>query len=588
MERIEILRGPQSTLYGRNAMGGVINIITKQPSNTASGFAEINIGNHNQQRYTAGIRVPLVKDKLFFGASGMFNKRDGFYKNEFNNTSFDKQQTFSGNYYLKYLPAAKWAVTLNAKHQNTRNNGAFPLVYGLDEAFNNAYKLSQNALAKMFDNTFNASLVVNYSGRGFNVTSQTAWQQNHRYYNAPLDGDFSPYDIVSVINDYDDKWNKVKVFTEELRFSSPASNKSAINWTAGSYFFHQDNPNKQGTYFGYDAAAAYQLPDSNFTTINTSTAKNTGIAVFGQINYAITKKIELIAGLRYDHENKKLSVLGEYEKDGVGSFVTLPDTSSKANFNAFSPKLGISYHASAANQLFATYSRGYRTGGLTQLSSDPSVPPLYPYKPEYSNNAEAGIKNDLFKGKLKINITAFLTFVTDAQVPTLLLPDAITITKNTGKLTSKGFELEAAATPLKGIELAYNFGYTHATYKSLKISSNGNVMDLHGSKQIFTPDATSMLAAQYSYIISTKQQLKLQARAEWFYIGNTYYDLANTIRQAPYQLLNTRIGISTKYADLFFWGRNMTDKKYIAYAYDFGAVHLADPRTYGVTLMAKF
>lgn len=587
VERIEILRGPQGTLYGRNAMGGVINIITKQPTNKTEGFAELNFGNHGQQRYDAGIRTPIVKDKLFFGASLMYNSRDGFYTNDFNNSSYDKQHGITGNYYLKFLPNPKWSITLNAKHQNTRNNGAFPLVMGTDEAYNNPYHLSQNATAKMIDNTFNASLVVNHAGNGFNFTSQTAWQQNHRFYNAPLDGDFSPLDIISIINDYGNHWNNVKAFTEELRFSSPANNKSALRWTAGAYFFHQDVPNKQATYYGADAGI-YGVPDTDFSTINTSTGKNTGIAVYGQLNYSVNKTIELIGGLRYDHESKKLSVLGEYEKEGVGSFVTLPDTSAKANFNAVSPKIGISIHATDNNNIFATYSRGYRTGGLTQLSADPSNPPLYPYKPEYSNNIEAGIKNNFFNGRLHLNITAFLTFVTDAQVPTLVLPDAVTITKNTGKLTSKGVELEISTTPVKGLQFDYNFGYTNAKYKSLKVSSNGESVDLNGNKQIFTPDVTSMLAPQYSLVLNQKQQLKLVARAEWFYIGTTYFDLANQIKQSPYQLLNARLGISSKHADIFVWGRNITDKHYIAYAYDFGAVHLADPRTYGITLMAKF
>lgn len=587
IERIEILRGPQGTLYGRNAMGGVINIITKQPTNTMSGFAEVNIGNYGQQRYNAAIRTPIVKDKLFFGASAMFNKRDGFYTNEFNNTSYDKQQGISGNYYLKFLPTQRWAITLNAKHQNNRNNGAFPLVMGTEEALNNPFKLSQNALAKMIDNTFNASLVINHSGSKFNFTSQTAWQQNHRYYNAPLDGDFSPLDIISVINDYGKEWNNVKAFTQELRFSSPANNAAALKWAAGAYFFHQDVPNKQATYYGADAGL-YDIPDTEFTTTNTSTGKNTGVAVYGQVNYAVTKKFEIIAGLRYDHENKKLSVMGEYAKEGVGNFVTLPDTSAKANFNAISPKIGFNIQPSGSNTIFATYSRGYRTGGLTPLSSDPSFPPLYAYKPEYSNNIEAGIKNNFFNDRLRVNITAFLTYVTDAQVPTLILPDAITITRNTGKLQSKGVELETSATPVKGLQLDYNFGYTNAKYKSLKVSGNGEVIDLNGNRQIFTPNVTSMLATQYSVVLNQNQQLKLVARAEWFYIGTTYFDLANTVRQDPYQLLNARLGLSSKHADIFFWGRNVTDKKYIAYAYDFGAVHLADPRTYGVTLTARF
>jgi iron complex outermembrane recepter protein len=586
VERIEVLRGPQGTLYGRNAMGGVINIITKQPTNTTNAFAEINLGNHNQQRYLLGVRTPLIKDKLYFGVAGVYNKRDGFYTNTLYNNSYDKLHTFTGNYYLKYLPATNWQVTLNLKHQENRNNGTFPLAGTVEDAFASPYKIQQNAVAKMIDNTLNASLFINHSGAGLNFSSLTAWQTNHRYYNAPLDGDFSPLDIITIANNYGNKWNNVKAFTQEFRFTSPANTTSSLKWTTGVYLFHQYIPNKQATHYGSDAGI-YGVPDTNFSTINTSKGKNNGIAFYGQLTYSISKKLNLVGGLRYDYENRKLDVEGEYAKDGEVSFITLPDTSATLNFNAVSPKFGLNYAASLNTNLYLTYSRGFRTGGLTQLSSDPSQPPLYPYKPEYSNNIEAGIKNSFFHDKFELNITAFYTHVTDAQVPTLILPDAITVTKNTGKLNSKGVELEVAATPAKGLQLSYNFGYTDAKYKSLKISQNGEAVDLNGKKQIFTPDVTSLLAAQYAYTISKKQQLSFVVRGEWSYLGNTYFDLANTIKQSAYILFNTRVGISTKHVDLFFWAQNLTGKKYIAYAYDFGAVHLGDPKTYGVTLRVK-
>ncbi len=583
VERIEVLRGPQGTLYGRNAMGGVINIITKQPANTTNAFAEINIGNYNQQRYLLGFRAPLIKDKLYFGAAGVYNTRDGFYTNTLYNNSYDKLHTFTGNYYLKYLPATNWQITLNVKHQENRNNGTFPLSGSVDDAFESPYKIQQNAVAKMIDNTLNASLSINHSGAGLNFSSLTAWQNNHRYYNAPLDGDFSPLDAITIANNYGNKWNNVKVLTQEFRFTSPASTTAAFKWTAGMYLFHQTIPNKQATHYGKDAGI-FGVPDTDFSTINISTGKNNGLALYGQLTYSITKKLDVTGGLRYDYENRKLNVQGEFAKDGDASFVTLPDTSAKLNFNALSPKLGLNYAASSATNLYLTYSRGYRTGGLTQLSSDPSQPPLYPYKPEYSNNIEAGIKNSFYHDKLQLNITAFYTHVTDAQVPTLILPDAITVTKNTGKLNSKGAELEIAATPVKGLQLNYNFGYTDAKYKSLKISQNGEAVDLNGKKQIFTPDVTSLLAAQYAYVINRKQQLSIVVRGEWNYLGDTYFDLANTIKQSAYSLFNTRVGVSTKHIDLFFWAQNLSGKKYIAYAYDFGAVHLGDPKTYGVTL----
>src|SRR6185436_9083236 len=117
------------------------------------------------------------------------------------------------------------------------------------------------------------------------------------------------------------------------------------------------------------------------------------------------------------------------------------------------PKLGLAYKLATTSNVFATYSRGYRTGGLTQLSSDPSQPPLYPYDPEYSNNIEAGIKNNFCNNRFHLNVALFSTHVTNAQVPTLILPDAITVTRNAGKLTSKGIEMEIAATPAKGLQV---------------------------------------------------------------------------------------------------------------------------------------
>jgi iron complex outermembrane receptor protein len=141
--------------------------------------------------------------------------------------------------------------------------------------------------------------------------------------------------------------------------------------------------------------------------------------------------------------------------------------------------------------------------------------------------------------------------------------------------------------PVKGLQVDYNFGYTDAVYKSLKIAQNGETVDMNGKKQIFTPQYTSMLAAQYAHTISKKQDLQIIVRGEWSSFGKEYFDLANNIKQSSYSLLNLRAGIASKHVELFFWGRNLSDEKYIAYAYDFGAVHLGDPKTYGVTLRVK-
>ena len=588
VERIEVLRGPQGTLYGRNAMGGVINIITKQPTNRTNGFLEISAGNYGEQRYTGAVRTPIIKGKLFFGASLLYEGLNGYYTNEYDDSKFDKQHSFGGNYYLKYLANDKWSVTLNAKHLANRNYGSFTLAPNADAALADPFKVNQNAVAKLVDNTFNTSLTANYAGQSFNFSSQTSYQSNYRYYATPIDGDFSPADAITIINNYGNKWNNIKVVTEEFRFTSPASSASRLKWTAGSYLFYQNVPNKQATHFGKDAALVGS-PDSNYAVINTAKAKSSGIALYAQSDYALTKKWDVILGIRYDYQYSKEKVLGEYQPDvsPVPVFETQPDTSANVSYSAFSPKLSVAYHPTSNVNLFASYSRGYRTGGLTQLGADPSQPPLFAYKPEYGNNFELGLKNTFVENRARANISFFYTTITDAQVPTLVLPAAITVTKNAGSLTSKGVDAEFAATVLKGLEATYNFGYTDTKYTKLKLAQNGSETDLSGNRQIFTPDITSLLALQYNISLIPSKQLQVIIRGEWIYLGTQYFDLANTIRQSPYSLLNTRLGLKTKHAELYFWERNIANVKYIAYGYDFGAVHLGNPRTFGFTFKAS-
>ncbi|MEY3192593.1 MAG: hypothetical protein RI982_364 [Bacteroidota bacterium] len=586
VERIEVLRGPQGTLYGRNAMGGVINIITKQPNNASSGFADISVGNYNQQRITAGFKTPLIKDKLFFGASILSNKRDGYYTNEFTQSSYDNQNGLSGNYFLKYIVSSCWDINLNFKHLANENQGPFPLVFGTEEALNNPYRLNQNSITTMKDKTSNSSLTIRYTGSGFNFSSQTAYQQNYRYYTNPIDGDFSPIDAISVINNYGSKWNNNKVLTQDFKFTSAPSSNSKLKWTAGAFLFYQDAPVKQATRFGIDANLM-MIGDSLFSIINTSTTLKKGFAIYGQATYALSDKLNMSFGLRNDYENQTQSILGEYQRDPSPElYTTTSDTLGRTNFNALSPKLSLDYQVNNNSLWYGSYSKGFRAGGLSPLSSDPSQPPLVGYLPEYSNNFETGIKNNWLSNKLILNIALFYTKVTDAQVPSLILPDAITITKNTGQLSSKGVEAELMFIPTKGVLLQYAFGTTSASYDKLEIASQGASVNLAGKRPIFTPSSTSLLAAQYSFPVSSELQIML--RGEWKYIGTTYFDLANNIQQSPYHLLNAKLGIEYKKTALSFWAKNLAGAKYISYGYDFGAVHLGDPAIFGTSFSYKF
>jgi iron complex outermembrane receptor protein len=584
IQRIEILRGPQGTLYGRNAMGGVLNIITRQPANQVSGFAEVSTGNYGLQRYSAGFRAPLVRNKLFMGVAGLYEGRNGYYTNEYDGSSYDKQHSFTGNYYLKYLMGPRWTLDLNIKHRNNRNHGAFPLVADPSVLFQQPFKLDQNARTTMVDNTFQSSLSAGYKGRGFNFKSQTSYQKNYRYYQEPIDGDFSPLDAISVINNYGKRWNNIKALTEDIQFSSATS--SSIKWTAGTYWFYQDQPNKQATRYGIDANLL-GVGDSLFSTINTTRNHKWGMAFYGQLSYAISRKANLTAGLRYDYEHQSENVLGEYQHDPDPTpGIVIPDTSGRVSFHAFSPRLALDYQVADHSTLYAVYSRGFRTGGLTQLSFNPSQPPLAGFRPEYSSNYELGVKNSLLSGALQVNADIFFTHINDAQVPTLILPEAITVTRNTGRLDNWGAEAEIAGRFVKGLEIVYNLGYTHSRYQTLKLSQNGDVVDLAGKRQLFTPDITSLLAVQYG--LAFGEGFRAFVRGEWKMLGTTYFDLANTMRQSPYSIYNMRCGVGMRRFELAVWGRNIGDRKYISYAYDFGAYHLGDPATWGVTLGVRF
>lgn len=588
IERIEVLRGPQGSLYGRNAMGGVINIITKQPQNNPSADMEISTGNLSLQRYQLSLKAPLVKDRLYIGASAVFNKFNGFYKNEYDNSHYDRQNTLYGNFYLNYIVNNEWKLSLNHKQVRNRNKGAFPLVMGVDAALEAPYSLNQNTLTEMIDNSTNTSLAVTYHGQALDFTSHTAYQANQRYYDDPIDGDFSPMDAISIINNYGSEWNKVKVFTQELKLSSAAHKVSSINWTIGSYFFFQHNPEKQGTYLGVDAGMMGS-PITEATNIHSNKIKGHGLALFGQAGYNLSDRLQLIAGLRYDYEYSHLTAGAAFQAKDQELMITQSDTSASADFNAFTPSLSINYNISEQNNLYGSYSRGFRSGGLTPLSSDdPSAVPLRAYKPEYSNNYEIGSKNTFLTQRLLLNITAFFTQVHDVQVPILVMPDAITLTTNTGSMNTKGVEVEVNSKMISDLEIFGNLGYTHARYTKLSIKDDEENIDLKGNRPIFTPEWTASIGAKYSYRFGrTKDQgLTFNINSKW--LGKQYFDLKNTITQDTYGLLNANIGYENRGYSISIWGQNLTEKRYIDYAYNFGAIHLGNPLTYGITLRKSF
>lgn len=581
IESIDIIRGAQGTFYGRNAMGGVINITTKKPTNATQVNAGVQIGNYGQKRINAAVNAPIIKNKLFLGMSALHDRKNGFYTNEFLNKKFDKQQQTMLNLQLKYFLTKGWSLQADLKQYIAKNDGAFPLVNDMKALFENPYTLSQNLTSSMRDNSRNVSVVAKHKGKKTDITLQHARQRNYRYYENSLDADFSPADIVGIFNNYGKDFNTVNVMTNELRFNSVKSSpEQAFEWSAGIYQFSQKSPTKQATVFGKDAGL-FGIPDKNFSIISINKGENNGLAAYGHMSYTINEKISVNGGMRIDNENRKLTIGSQYEKQPRPAIPTMADTTGKSSYGAFSPKLGIQFQPTAEQLMYLSFSRGFRSGGLTSISSDPSQVPLSAYNPEFSNMFEAGIKGKDKNNQFRYAIAFFYNKVMDIQTPLLVLPDAVTIIQNAGEMNAWGLEGEMEIKLAKGLSLQYSGGLTSAKYAVLGVVSNGAQVDLSGNKQVFTPSTTNYFATQYQTSIAAHE---LMFRLEYNHTGKQFFDLANTIEQKAYGLVNFRSSIRTNHFDISVWGRNLMGKKYINYAYDFGAAHLGNPRMIGIGL----
>ena len=575
IERVEILRGPQGTLYGRNAYSGVLNVITKKPVNKTAGFAEIDFGNYGQQRYSVGFNTPIIKNKFFVNAGFQSNNRGAVYENPTLNTKdFDHHNAYSGNINLKYIASDKWTIDLNTRYENDKDKGAYPWAATDSFARANPYTAFGN-----WDNTerrtnFNTSLAVKYFGRKFNFTSITALVDYHIWFPGRYDFDFSAYKLIS-----GNTWSKQNELTQEFRFSSPA-NAGKWKWTAGSYLFGEKAKNGSTTYFDEDYAL-YD-PTAPYASITNGKRKSYGVAFYGQVTYAVTSKFDVTAGARYDVEHRELTQNAAFEKDGIVTPLTA-DSTAKKTFSAFTPKIIFSYKFTDNAILYASYAKGFRVGGFNFGN------PTYPtYKAEKSDNYEIGIKSNLLNNRLKINLTAFYFQQKDQQVSTS--KDGINYaTLNVGDMNNFGLELEASALPVKNLQIDWTASTSHSEYNKLELfdAATNTVKNYKGNKAINNPALQSMLALQYGVPFSTSaQNFKAFIRGEFRYIGEYELDFINQYQQKAYGMLNARAGVTSNHFDIALWVRNLNDVRYMAYGY--GAYLMGSPRMWGVTLAGRF
>ena len=567
VERIEVLRGPQGTLYGRNAFGGVINIITKAPTNRIEGQVQIGLGNYQQQRYSLNLSTPIIRNKLFVGVSGVFNQRRGIYTNTVTNSWFDRPQSITGGLNLRYLLSDRWTFRLDVRAERNEDYGSYPWVGSDSLLFANPYTVARNQPNIERRNNMNASLKVNYRGTRVQVNAISAYLNYERWFPELLDVDFSAQDVTRAQNRF-----RIPTFTQEIRLSSVQEIASPLNWTVGTYWWTAPDGTNANTF-------SRGLPADAVDVQRNSTFNNRGLAFFGQATYAVTDRWSVTAGLRYDYERRGLEQ-ERYSVQPDGTITDeLPFIDLASTFEAFTPKVVVSRQVTENTLAYAQYARGFRAGGLNALAPTPAD---VPFAPEYSNNYEIGLKNMLWNNKLRLNLTGFYLQQRDQQVT--VIEDAFFLTRNTGDMNNLGAEVEATMLPVKGLQLEWTASISSAEYVRLLTVVNGENRDLSGNEPLFNPGVASFLAIQYARPLGN--EVSAFVRGEHRYTGAYYMNFDNVIRQSSFHVFNARAGVTYRQYELAWWGRNLTDTQYRTWAT--GVFLLSNPRTWGVTATAKF
>jgi iron complex outermembrane receptor protein len=595
IDRIEILRGPQSTLFGRNAMGGVINVFTKKPNNKTSGFIELENGNFALQRYAAGIKTPIIKDKLFFGISGLFQKKDGFMKNDISGTTStdtslngrtvgDEENTYF-NAYLKYLASKRLSFTVNVKHQTDYSNASGFMVSQASEtiAFETPNVIHLTRIGKHNRNFTNYSIVGKYNAKQFDITSISAFQQISLSFQ---DIDFPGYFHSFYSNSIGEKLPPQEVYSQELRINSN-NKENKFQYVAGVYGFKQ---------VGYEPTTnlAFEI-DPNSYVIYRNRSNNHGFAAFGELSYKVTDAIKVTAGARFDMENREATFNGFGDAVFSGGVVTNinPDQTQSAKYNAFSPKATLVYTLNDHSNAYATYTRGFRAGGINAQAVPTGV--RQDFDPEYSDNIEIGYKASFWNNRINFNAAAFTINWKDLQFFNLVAPFTYA-RENVGNAYSKGIELEANVIPLKGLQLDFAYSINDAEYKDFELkrvnffTGQEAFTSIGGNKLSNAPKNTFFTSAQYEF--TTSENVSLICKIEYRNIGGYYTDIQNTLYQPTYHLVNTRFGVNYHNYGIYLWTRNLTNQRYLAYGNadtSFGRSSIAAiPAQIGLSLSAKF
>jgi len=602
IERIEVLRGTQGTLFGKNTIGGIINIVTSKPGPINKAAFDVTYGNFNLVQVRGYVNTVLVPGKLFAKVTGTYKDRNGWMENRFpGGTDLQSERFYGMRGQFLYLPSDSAEFLLSVDYSKDKNiqNGqeiAGGPLYALD-GMNEWDRSIATNLGDFYErDLYGVSLRATAYMGSHTLTSITAYRGfDSENFN---DQDYTELEIVGT-----GRRETLDFFSQELRIAS--SNDKPFSYLAGLYYLNQ-------TTFGQDNAFLFEalpplfgvpfIPGFEESVNVTSDIKGQSYAAFLSGTYTFSDNFSIQGGVRYTYEKKDFTFFQEVIPFyiipgnpativGIGYALAadVPETQREYSDGAISGDFSLNYKVTKDVLVYGKYARGFKAGGFNTTISATSDPGDLEYGPEYVDSFELGFKSTLAEGRLRINAAAFYLKYKNKQEQ-IMTPAIEFIASNAGQASSRGFEVEITALPVDGLDITASLGYVDAKYDEFKPSP---FEDFSGNRMIAAPRWTAFFAPQYSFPIFSGWEAFL--RGELRYRSESFTDAVNDPRfiSVANTVLNGRIGFESangKYS-VYVWGKNLTGTDYLIFGWEgFGAVHVGvnAPRMAGVEVRFNF
>lgn len=577
--QVEFVRGPQSALFGRNALGGLINVTSIRPSLTTwTGNFSVPLGNVDARDVRGNVSGPIVANTLGMGVSLQYGRRDGYTVNDLTGNDLDSRSAFSGKGQLLWTPVRNWETRVIINGERDRDGDyALSDLGGLRQ---NPYHTARDFEGYTHRDIFGTTILNRYEGAGLSVTSTTGfldWKTDD-----VTDLDYTPLPLLTR-----DNREESFQFTQEVRVASSASapvrfsDAASLKWQGGVFFFTQNYEQEAVN----NLSAGFLSPFLPFPIQQTSPQADLddiGVGLFGQGVVTLSERLDLTAGLRFDYEQKDANLNVFFTPAIAPPQQTIADES----FSNVSPQFAAAFHLRRGKTLYASVGKGYKAGGF-----NPASPPgTESYDEEQTWDFEGGVKTTWANGRVAANAAVFRIDWEDMQlnVPNLFIPGEFYIA-NVGGAGSSGVELELNARVHPNVDVFGGIGYTKATFDDDSVSSG---IPVGGNTIPNTPDYTGSLGIQVSRSLT---QGTLYGRGEVTFSGAFGYDDQNTERQGAYSLANFRAGIRGRLVFVEGWIRNAFDTEYIPVAFAYGQLapsgfigEMGRPRTFGISAGVGF